>query len=308
MNTLMPFVTDLVTRTGGRDINEDYCGFLELGEAACWVVADGLGGYQGGEAASRVAVEAALSSFRANPQLSPAALQSHIDAAQQAVLEVQKAQPRFSTMRSTIVVLITESSRACWAHVGDSRLYCFENGSIVFYTTDHSVVQAMVDAGELSRDQIRHNEDRNRLLRCLGNPIGDLRPTILEHPRNLIGGTSFLLCTDGFWENITETEMEVDYTKTEAPGEWLACMTDRVMDHITEESDNYTAILVAFNPTPGASAPSVSKRSRVAKRRPGVAKESRLARSFITSSVITVMSHGFMSQPGFNLCWRKWRA
>src|SRR5258708_2708241 len=103
MNTHMPFVTDLVSRTGGREINEDYCGFLELGEAACWVVADGLGGYQGGEAAARIAVEAALNSFRTNPPLSTAALQNHVDAAQQAVLQAQKAQPRLPTMRTTIV-------------------------------------------------------------------------------------------------------------------------------------------------------------------------------------------------------------
>src|SRR6266567_1400597 len=200
----MPFVTEFVSRTGGREINEDYCGFLEVGESACWVVADGLGGYQGGEAAARVAVEAVLNSFKANAELSAAALQSHLEAAQQGVLQAQKAQPMMSTMRTTIVVLITDSKSVVWAHVGDSRLYCFENGRIVFCTTDHSVVQAMVSAGELSPDQIRHNEDRNRLLRCLGNPDVDLRPTILTEPRLLFRGTSFLLCTDGFWENVNE--------------------------------------------------------------------------------------------------------
>jgi PPM family protein phosphatase len=280
----MPFVTDLVSRMGGREINEDYCGFLELDDAACWVVADGLGGYQGGEAASRVAVDAALDSFRANTNLSTAALQSHIDAAQQAVLQAQKAQPRLSTMRTTIVVLVTDSKRACWAHVGDSRLYCFEKGRIVFCTRDHSVVQAMVDAGELPPDQLRHNEDRNRLLRCLGNPSGELRPTILEHPWNLAEDTSFLLCTDGFWEKITEIEMEVDFTKSEASGEWLAWMTDRVMDHVTEDSDNYTAIMVAFNAQLAAHADSLLKQSRGAEPRSKAAKESQLPRSSVGSS------------------------
>src|SRR5258708_11203657 len=250
MNTLMPFVTDLISRTGGREINEDYCGFLERGETACWVVADGLGGYQGGEAAAKVAGEATLNSFRANPQLSTAAVQNHLEAAQQSVLQAQKAKPRLSTMRPTSVVLITDSKRALRAHLGDSRLYCFENGRIVFCTSDHSVAQAMVDAGELSPEQIRHNEDRNRLLRCLGTPDGEIRPTILEQPRNLIRGTSFLMCTDCFWENITETEMEVDFTKAEAPGAWLRWMADRVMGRIPEDSDTYTALLAAFPSSP----------------------------------------------------------
>ena len=286
MNTLMPFVTDLVSRTGGREINEDYCGFLELGEAACWVVADGLGGYQGGEAASRVAVEAALNSFRANPQLSPEVLQSHLEAAQQAVLQAQKAQPRLSTMRTTIVVLITDSKCALWAHVGDSRLYCFENGRMAFCTSDHSVVQAMVDAGELSADQIRHNEDRNRLLRCLGNPDGEIRPTILQQPRTLARGTSFLMCTDGFWENITETEMEVDFTKADKSGEWLVWMTDRVMERITEDSDNYTAILAAFHSPTASHSHSASKLPKLAKSRSRAPKESRLKRTSLQTALV----------------------
>jgi len=290
MNTLMPFVTDFVSRTGGREINEDYCGFLELGEAACWVVADGLGGYQGGEAAARLAVEATLDSFRANPQLSTAALQSHLEAAQQAVLQAQKAQPRLSTMRTTIVVLITDSKRAFWAHLGDSRLYCFENGRMVFCTSDHSVVQAMVDAGELSREQIRHHEDRNRLLRCLGNPDGEIRPTILEQPRNLIRGTSFLMCTDGFWENITETEMEADFSKAEASGEWLAWMTDRVMERLTKDSDNYTAIVAAFNSTPISQSASVSNLPTFVKSASTTANESRLTRTSLPDLLVVVGS------------------
>jgi len=287
----MPFVTNFVSRTGGREINEDYCGFLELGEAACWVVADGLGGYQGGEAAARIAVQAALDSFKTNPKLSTDALHSHLEAAQQAVLQAQKAQSRLSTMRTTIVVLITDSRHALWGHVGDSRLYCFENGRIVFCTSDHSVVQAMVEARELSPDQIRHNEDRNRLLRCLGNAEGELRPTILPHPRILPHGTSFLLCTDGFWENITESEMEVDFTKAEAPGQWLAWMTDRVMEHVNEESDNYTAIVATLNSTPASDAPSLSRSPKVAKAQPKTPTGSllRSALSIVLATSVTVL-------------------
>jgi serine/threonine protein phosphatase PrpC len=189
-------------------------------------------------------------------------------------------------MRTTIVVLITDSKRAVWAHVGDSRLYCFEDGRIVSRTSDHSVVQAMVDAGELSPDQIRHHEDRSRLLRCLGNPNGDLRPTILEHPRNLARGTSFLMCTDGFWENVTETEMEVDFTKAEAPGDWLQWMTDRVMDRITEESDNYTAIVAAFNSTRATNSRSTSKSPIAINAQPAPSKESRATRTSLSAPLV----------------------
>jgi serine/threonine protein phosphatase PrpC len=243
----MSFVTDSLSRIGGRELNEDSYGFLEMNNAACWVVADGLGGHRGGETASRIAVDAALASFHVTPEFSTAALQRHLEAAQEAVLKAQKDQPTLSTMRTTIVVLLTDSLRVLWAHVGDSRLYCLENGHIVFCTKDHSVVQAMVSAGELSPSQIRHHEDRNRLLRCLGNSETDFRPTILSEARTLYRGTAFLLCTDGFWESVTEPEMEVDFAKGEGIRDWLALMEDRLLERVTENNDNYTTIAVKFD-------------------------------------------------------------
>ena len=244
---MVPFVTEFVSRVGGREHNEDYCAFGEVGPAACWVAADGLGGHRGGELASRSAVEAVLTSFRADPQLSAAALQRHLESAQRAVLQAQTQQPTLSTMRTTIVVLLTDSSRALWAHMGDSRLYCFESGGNVLHTSDHSVVQMMVDAGDLSPDQIRHHEDRNRLLRCLGNLDEEFRPTILPEPRPLYRGTAFLLCTDGFWENVLDAEMQVDLAKAENAAQWLAFMEDRLLERSKESDDNYTAMAVIFN-------------------------------------------------------------
>jgi len=268
----MKFQTDFVSRTGGRELNEDYQGFLEVDESVCWVVADGLGGHLGGEIAAKIAVEAVLTSFRDNTELSVAALQCHLQASQQAVLNAQKEQPKFSTMRTTIVVLLSDSRRALWAHVGDSRLYCFENGQIVSCTSDHSVVQAMFSAGEISPDQIRYNEDRSKLLRCLGNPQGDLRPTILPQPRPLSPGMAFLLCTDGFWEKINESEMEVDLAKAQNAREWLALMGVRVLDRITENSDNYTAIAVTFDSGSADMAPSGTRTAVTVSRNAGPQK------------------------------------
>lgn len=244
----MPFLTEAVSRKGGRELNEDSYGFLEMNQSACWIVADGLGGHRGGETASKVAVEAALASFRAEPDFSAPAVQKHLEAAQQAILAAQKDAPTLSTMRTTIVILLANSQRALWAHVGDSRLYCLEDGHIVFCTKDHSVVQAMVNAGELPASRIRHHEDRNRLLRCLGNAETDFRPTILAEPRALRAGTAFVLCTDGFWENVTEPEMEVDFAKGGGTKEWLACMEGRLLERANENSDNYTAIAIRFEP------------------------------------------------------------
>jgi PPM family protein phosphatase len=251
----MPFATDRITRVGGRQHNEDACGDLWLGNAGCWVVADGLGGHRGGETASSLAVQAVLASFQSSQEFSTAALLQHLEAAQEAILKVQKEQPSLEGMRTTIVVLITDSRQALWAHVGDSRLYCLTAGRIAFCTKDHSVVQAMVSAGELSPREMRHHEDRNRLLRCLGNSDGDLRPEFLAQGRALYKGTTFLLCTDGFWENVSEAEMEIDLAKADRPRDWLGKMETRLLERTTEDSDNYTAIAIFFDSESAPEAP-----------------------------------------------------
>lgn len=274
----MSFMTESISRVGGRELNEDSYGFLEMNHAACWVVADGLGGHRGGETASRIAVDAVLASFRAAPEFSAAAVQHHLEAAQQAVLQAQKSQPSLSTMRTTIVILLTDSARSLWAHVGDSRLYCLENGHIVACTKDHSVVQAMVNAGELSPSRIRHHEDRNRLLRCLGNSETDFRPTILSEARVLHRGTAFLLCTDGFWENVTEPEIEVDFAKADRTQDWLALMENRLLERATENSDNYTAVAVKFDSETAPVLPAGSGSSGSMAWKPSPPKMARLAR------------------------------
>lgn len=243
----MPFLTELVSRAGGRPENQDFGAFREADGTGCWVVADGLGGHRGGEIASKSAAEAVLASFGQDPKLHKQALERHLLAAQNAVADAQGRQPDLSTMRTTVVVLLANATRAIWAHVGDSRLYCFQNGVIASQTSDHSVVQAMADAGELTPDQIRHHEDRNRLLRCLGNPETDFRPTILSQPCSLVPGSAFLLCTDGFWEDVLESEMVVDLAKASRPDEWLTLMEDRLLERTNEGDDNYTAVAVMWD-------------------------------------------------------------
>ena len=240
------FVTGVISKVGGRAANEDSCGFAEVGDTACWVVADGLGGHVGGKAASEIAVEAALASFRAKPELSQAALKNHLEAAQQEILRWQREDPTLSGMSTTVVVLISDVHSALWAHVGDSRFYCLEAGRIVLHTKDHSVLQALVDAGELSDEQIRYHKDRNRILRSLGNEDADFSPNFVSEQRSLYRGTAFLLCTDGFWEHVFETEMEADFAKAVSPDDWLARMEARLLERAPEDHDNYTAMAACF--------------------------------------------------------------
>jgi serine/threonine protein phosphatase PrpC len=241
----MRFKTATVSHAGGRKHNEDFCDYCSAADGGgCWVIADGLGGHVGGDIASHTAVRAFMESYAAEPQpLNPDAMLRHLQAAHNAVLERQRADPRHTGMRTTLLALISDGSAALWAHVGDSRLYCLRNGRIVAQTKDHSVPKAMVDAGEIRPEDIRYHEDRNRLLRDLGGEKG-IRPTLLPEIWTLQPGDSFLLCTDGFWEHITETAMVAEHTKSGDPQQWLDNMRRRIGRNVPDEHDNYTAIAI----------------------------------------------------------------
>ncbi|MBF0456480.1 MAG: serine/threonine-protein phosphatase [Nitrospirae bacterium] len=234
--------TELFTHKGGRPNNEDYCGFVTLKDFACWAVADGAGGHDGGEVASETAVHSILDAFKDDPGLSSDHLRKYLEKAHGEIIKKQEA-PDLRNMRTTIVLLVSDYKNALWAHAGDTRLYMLRDGRICFQTKDNSVPQALADAGQISVEEIRYHEDRNRILKSLGSE-GGLRAEIMD--KKVSEWDAFLICTDGFWEHITETEMEIDYAKSETPKEWLRHMRGRIARRVDGQYDNYSAIAVTI--------------------------------------------------------------
>lgn len=240
----MKFTHATLSHPGGRKVNEDASGnqMISAGQG-CWVVADGLGGHGGGDVASGIVVGTIVEAYRINPEFSAMHLGEMLELAQQALLRRQQDDSRLGGMRSTAVVLLLDDAKALWTYVGDTRLYHFTNKQIVQQTKDHSVPQAMVDAGDIDYDDIRHHEDRNRLTRSLGND-GKVRTTILEQPVTISAGNVFLICTDGFWEFITETEMEATLAESDTPEKWLVKMEAILLSNASSGHDNYTATAI----------------------------------------------------------------
>ncbi len=146
-------------------------------------------------------------------------------------------------MRSTLVLLVLDGKQAAWGHIGDARLYHLREGVVASRTRDHSVVQALVNGGEvLERDQGTH-EDRNLVLQALGQ-ARDIRPGVVDRPLTLTDDDRFLLCTDGFWESLSRLEIEIDLSGAADAEGWLDRMASRVIARATAESDNCTAATV----------------------------------------------------------------
>lgn len=224
---------------GGRKENEDsyLCEILNENSAYA-IVCDGLGGHGGGRAASRAAVKH-LSKARYCNQLPNRELITQW--MQETNREIAALRSGNTTrMKSTAVFLAVNGCTAVWAHIGDSRLYHFYNGALVDYTEDHSVPQMMVQAGELTRDQIPDSPDRNRVLKVLGSE--ELKPEIEESVLLPPGKHAFLLCTDGLWEYLQDAEIRMDLLKSRNPAQWLMYLRSRSEERKKASPDNNTAV------------------------------------------------------------------
>lgn len=205
----MKYVVYQASRRGGRPVNEDRVAYAYTSDALFMVVADGMGGHNHGQIASQTLVQTMVSLFqaRATPQLPnlQGFLLDGIYAAHDAINEYALRKGLKDPPRTTCVAAVVQRGTACWAHVGDSRLYHFDKRSLVERTRDHSAVQQLVEEGLLDEDQISLHPDRNKLYNSVG---GYALPDIeLSELVPLKDGDVLLLCSDGVWGEIRDREM-----------------------------------------------------------------------------------------------------
>lgn len=234
----------LFTNPGDRDYNEDAVGVEQVEGKYCFVLADGLGGHGGGAEASELVVTQVKEVFSREREVSVECMKKCFETAQEHLLLSQKEQGRANEMKTTLVVLMMDEHKVLWGHIGDSRLYLFKKGKYVLHTLDHSVPQMLVNLGEIKEKDIRHHEDRNRLLKVMGIEWDEPKYQIseeIEKTRDM----SFLLCSDGFWELIEEKKMESGLFWSKNPRSWVEKMVKRVKRNGKNVNmDNYSAVAV----------------------------------------------------------------
>lgn len=230
---------------GGRDYNEDACGYWTSDGGACFIVCDGAGGHGGGDVASETAVRTLLSAYSTTPELSQQNIEHLITQTDVAIRYGQQLAGGLRKMSATVAALFFDgrAQKAQWSNLGDTRLYLFRKRSFRQLTKDHSVVQTFVDAGVISESEIRNHAKRNLLYAALG--MGDgVPPTALETAFDVDDGDAFLLCTDGFWEVVLESEMVENLVRADSAEEWLLQMEQLIQLRGTPLQDNYSALAV----------------------------------------------------------------
>jgi len=197
-----------------RQNNEDSFGYWEpeddqqfLRKGRLAVVADGMGGYEGGQEASRLAVETLVEVYRDfggdDPQ---AALVEALQAAHEQIRQYSFAHPELRGMGTTCTAAAIVQDALYYVHVGDTRLYLIRDGQITRVTRDHSYVGRLVESGMISREEAETHPQRNILTAALGtNP--DLIMDSPGQPEPLRPEDVLLICSDGLWGQVRDSEI-----------------------------------------------------------------------------------------------------
>ncbi len=196
-----------------REVNEDSIRVIrptdpnELAKRGILVVvADGMGGHNAGEIASRLAVEAVVERYADETQDPGTALARSIERANRIIVDAAAKDGRCTGMGTTCTALLLRGGLAYCAHVGDSRLYFVRGNDILLMTEDHTVVMDMVKRGTITADEARHHPDKNVIVRALG-VRGDVEVATWEKPLAVRPGDTFLICSDGLYNVVEDNEL-----------------------------------------------------------------------------------------------------
>lgn len=239
----MKFTIFQNSRQGPRQYNQDRLAYSYSKDALLLVVADGMGGHRHGEIAAQLAVTTMTDAFQrlAVPTLpSPAKfLIDHMQQIHDMIDQLTQERELVEAPRTTIVAAVVQRGVLYCAHVGDSRLYHFRDGHLLYRTEDHSIVQSLYSKGMINKDEMSTHPYRHKVYSCLG---GDVPPKIdLSDRHELVEGDTILLCTDGVWGAVTDQQIK-RILNSPSITDGVTALLDVAENTSQEQGDNMSAI------------------------------------------------------------------
>jgi serine/threonine protein phosphatase PrpC len=236
-----------------RPNNEDAYGHsVESDTSLVFAVADGVGGWEGGELASQMAVEVTLATYRESP-VAWGPRKRIMRAAQRANIEIHDRAivvPELRRMATTLTAVSIDNGVLNAAHVGDCRLYLMRDRHVIQLSKDHTVAGRRTRLGLLSKEDAKNHAERGTLTRSLGP---DLIVAVDRITTPLVEGDVLLVCSDGLYTVLEDEDLERCTRDCDARA---ACGT--LLDTANERGtiDNLTAAVVRITgPTPAANLP-----------------------------------------------------
>jgi serine/threonine protein phosphatase PrpC len=239
----MKFTIFQNSRQGPRQYNQDRLAYSYSKDALLLVVADGMGGHRHGEIAAQLAVTTMTDAFQrlAVPMLSSPAkfLIDHMQQIHDMIDQLTQERELVESPRTTIVAAVVQRGVLYCAHVGDSRLYHFRDGHLLYRTEDHSIVQSLYSKGIINKDDMSTHPYRHKVYSCLG---GDVPPKIdLSDRHELAEGDTILLCTDGVWGAVADEQIK-RILNSPSITEGITTLLNQAENASQEQGDNMSAI------------------------------------------------------------------
>lgn len=240
------------SRVGGRDHNEDAVLVQPIGEdrnAFVMAVADGMGGHEGGEIASRLAIETIQDHFSSSlpADIALELKRAYRRANERVWAEGDAAAPRH--MGTTLVTAVIHGPYATIANVGDSRAYLIRGNRVTQLTQDHSLVAEQAEKGEITPGEERNSPQRNVLTAAIGTTetLERKLPAIYELP--LLPDDRLLICSDGFYDVIEQKEYAAQLVGDD-PDTLAMSLTSLAEQRGT--TDNVSAVVLVVRPSRAA--------------------------------------------------------
>jgi len=221
-----------------RKVNQDAC--HDLPELGLWIVADGMGGHQAGEVASRIIIEHCqqtnephdLNSFIAD-------VQNRLLQANRSLRQIASEQYNNATIGSTVVALLAYGTQCAYLWVGDSRIYRLRETKLEQMTRDHSMAEQYIEQGVMSVEEAHHSNIANALTRAVGG-VDEMEIDLKVD--EIQADDIFLLCSDGLYREVSEAEM----TQLMSRGDDCFTMTKNLLDSALNNGarDNVTVTVV----------------------------------------------------------------
>lgn len=228
-----------------RSRNEDAFDYGVLPDGTSWaIVCDGMGGVHGGKIASAAAIDMVSEKIKKcyNPSMSVTSLEnlllSAITTANVDVFDRGIYDNTLKGMGTTIVAVIIKGNEACIAHVGDSRAYIMRDRTIEQITKDHSLVQEMLDKGQITKEEYENNPIKNIITRAMGvDEDIDIEFDYVSIDEN----EALLLCTDGLSGMVNDKRILEIYLETD-----FDSLAQRYIDEANNNGgkDNITVVII----------------------------------------------------------------
>lgn len=235
-----------------RKQNQDSFAAGELPGEVFWaVVCDGMGGAQGGSVASKIGVDIISDKIKRGFNVAMSGnsvrnlMTSAIEGSNIKIFDMAKKDDKLTGMGTTVVIVIVHGGKAYFAHAGDSRAYIVNESGIRQITSDHSVVQAMVENGELTADEAKNHPQRNIITRALGV---EESIDVDFNDETLTNDDVIIICTDGLTNFVEPAKIFEIYLSCDN-----AVLAENLVTSANENGggDNITVVVFA-NTTEGA--------------------------------------------------------